>query len=180
MKLFIAFSLITVLACSKKESGDSAAPTGSQPSAKPVAMAPPPAPSSPPTEVAVAGEVSLDAFGLHMDAPARTEVTEGFQPGEVIAATPSADFTLTVALAVPPFPKTLAIAKSESTSKAPTNMKEETLADGWLLTFESNQDSSFYLQGRREIEGKAFRCFTSSSTAAGQEAAFRACKSLRP
>lgn len=103
---------------------------------------------------------------------------EGANPDEVIAMTGNADFTVYVALALPPFPKTLEEAKKESKMKMPENVKEETLPDGWALTFD-NKNGDFYVQVRREIGGKAYRCETATLSAASQGNVLKACKSLR-
>jgi hypothetical protein len=124
--------------------------------------------------------MKLAKLGLQIDVPAGTSAMDGAAPDELVLVTGNADFTATIGPAGPEFPKTLADAKKDAKPKEPANLKEETLPDGWVLTYENTATGNFYVDARREIGGKAYRCVTAAMSAASQQATAAACKTLRP
>ena len=79
-------------------------------------------------------------------------------------------------------PKTLADAKKDAEMYTPKNLKEETLPDGWALSFENEGGlgKNYWVEVRRDIGGKAIWCETTASQPEQQENALKACKSLKP
>jgi hypothetical protein len=77
--------------------------------------------------------------------------------------------------------KTLAEAKDKNSMYSPTDVKEETLADGWALSFQNKggMGTNYWVQVRRTIGGKAIWCDTTASSAEQQANALAACKSLK-
>ena len=72
-------------------------------------------------------------------------------------------------------------AKQNAQSYAPQNLEGETLADGYILTYE-NQGSvgtTYWLVGRRKFSDAAFTCGVSSPKKAHQLSAIAICKSLK-
>ena len=63
----------------------------------------------------------------------------------------------------------------------PKNLKEEKLADGWAITFdnEGGMGKNYFVNVRREIDGKSIWCETTASQEAQQTNALNFCKSLK-
>ena len=64
----------------------------------------------------------------------------------------------------------------------PKNLKTETLPDGWVVTFDNkgSMGANFFVNVRRDIGGKSYKCSTTGSNADQEKAVLAACKSLRP
>ncbi len=80
-------------------------------------------------------------------------------------------------------PTTLEAAKKEATELYnATDLQEETLPDGWLITYKNagSMGDNYWLKVRREIGGKAYTCGTSVGNKTLRDGAIAACKSLRP
>lgn len=90
--------------------------------------------------------------------------------------------SLMVGVASSSGPDTLEKAKREATEMfSGTNISEETLEDGWALTFENTGSlgKNYHVNIRRTIGGKAYYCHTMVANKVLSEGALRACKSLR-
>ncbi|HEX5059251.1 MAG TPA: hypothetical protein VFV99_07820, partial [Kofleriaceae bacterium] len=79
-------------------------------------------------------------------------------------------------------PKTLDDAKSDADMYSPKNLKDEKLADGWTLTFDNtgSMGKNFFVEVRRDINGKTYKCSTTTGDAKQAAGALAACKTLRP
>jgi hypothetical protein len=78
-------------------------------------------------------------------------------------------------------PKTLAAAKDKNSLYSPTSVNEETLPDGWALTFQNKggMGTNYWVQVRREIGGTAIWCDTTASSPEQGANALAVCKSLK-
>ncbi len=113
----------------------------------------------------------------------KISVPEGSEPspmgGDLMIMAMEASFTVGHASAS--HPQTLDAAKSEATELySATNIEEETLEDGWALTFvnEGSLGTNYWVQVRREIGGTAYWCQTSIGYEMQADGALRACKSM--
>jgi hypothetical protein len=79
-------------------------------------------------------------------------------------------------------PKDLATARGNAQGQSPTKQSDETLTDGWVLTFEAPGDggTKYVAQVRREIAGTAYWCEGTETSADRQLAVIDFCKSLAP
>jgi len=120
----------------------------------------------------------ITKLGLKIDGPGDATIEDmmGSQmirgAGLVVTVKPAGDF----------FPKTLEDAKKEATDMyTGTEMAEETLADGWALTFvnEGGMGKNYWVQVARTIDGQTYACETTASQADQQANALAACKSLK-
>ena len=77
--------------------------------------------------------------------------------------------------------KTLEDAKKNAASYKPKSLSGEELSDGYILTYESADDSGtiYWLVGRRVIDGSAYTCGVRSTKKEHQQTAITICKSLR-
>jgi hypothetical protein len=77
--------------------------------------------------------------------------------------------------------KTVAEAKTKADLYTPKNMKDETLPDGWAITFENETavGTGYWLESLRTIGGKAISCTTTATTVQQQANALAVCKSLK-
>ena len=141
----------------------------------------PPADAPPAAEPAAAGPLELSSLGLKIEGPAGTEVKPGLGgkghmvqgPGLVLTVDLASDFT----------PKTLEDGKKESEMYTEvTNLKEETLEDGWAVTWENQggMGTNYVVNVRREIGDKSVWCTTTASQPEQQANALAACKSIKP
>jgi hypothetical protein len=123
--------------------------------------------------------LDLPKLGLKADAPADSTVNDAIMgsghmimgPGLVVNVSEASDTQ----------PKTAEDAKKEAEMFSPKNLKEEKLADGWVVTFdnEGGMGKNFFAQVRREIGGKAIWCDTTASQTEQQTNAVNFCKSLK-
>lgn len=135
-----------------------------------LASAAAPAPSAP-------AELAIPALNLRMDAPAGSTISEILGSQMINGA----GLVVSVEAADAMDPATIAAARTEADLFTPTNLREETLADGWVLTYENTggMGTNYFVTARREIDGTAYMCTTTVSSAEQQTAAVAACRSLR-
>lgn len=160
MRISIALGVAAALCagCSKKDEGGAAAGKATE---------------------AKAGPTKLPKVGLTIDAPGKVEVTDAIMgDGDMLMGAGVGAMTIEVAAK----PQTLEEAKSDAELYTPKNLKEEKLADGWALTFDNtgSMGKNFFVNVRRDINGKTYTCSTTGSDAKQAAAVLAACKTLRP
>lgn len=123
--------------------------------------------------------LDLPKLGLKAEAPAESTVNDAIMGSGHMIMGPG--LVVNVAEASETQPKTVEDAKKESELFSPKNLKDEKLADGWVITFdnEGSMGKNFFAQVRRDIGGKAIWCETTASEAAQQTNAVNFCKSLK-
>jgi hypothetical protein len=140
------------------------------------------APAGKPTEAKAAakgGPTKLPKLGLSIDVPGKVDVGDAIMgDGHMLMGAGVGAMTIEVAAK----PQTLEEAKSDAELYSPKNQKEETLADGWVLTFDNtgSMGKNYFVTVRRDIDGKTYTCSTTGSDASQAAAVLAACKSLRP
>jgi len=129
------------------------------------------------SEVADAETTKLDKVGLTAMVPAGSVVSDGLT-GDGVMIMGSAPVNIGEVTAMDA--KTMAAAKREAAGFKPTNLKEEKLADGWMLSFENTGSlgTNYWLQSVRTIGGKQFKCDTTVTNNEQLAAARAVCKSL--
>jgi hypothetical protein len=123
--------------------------------------------------------LSLAKLSLKAEAPTGATVGKALVGDGLMIQGPN--LVVTVEAASRTRPKTLKDAQKEAKSYSPTNVKTETLPDGWALTFQNkgSMGANFFVNVRREIGGKAFWCETTGSQPEQQTNALNVCKSLK-
>lgn len=157
--LLVATALFT--GCKKKEEGGAAA-SGKPAEAK-----------------AAAGPTKLAKLNLSIDVPGKVEIGDAIMgEGHMLQGAGVGALTVEVA----DKPQTLDEAKSDADMYSPKNVKDEKLADGWVLSFENtgSMGKNYFVQVRREIGGKAYNCSTTTGDANQAANVLAACKTLRP
>ena len=147
---------VSMLACKKSESNGSGAAKSTE--AKPT---------------------KLPKLNLQVDVPGTAEVGDAIMgdgnmvQGEAVGA-------MQVELAKKP--QTLDEAKSDADMYSPKNLKADTLADGWALTFENtgSMGKNYFVEVRRDIGGKTYTCSTTTGSDKQAAGTLAACKTLRP
>jgi hypothetical protein len=78
-------------------------------------------------------------------------------------------------------PVTLEEAKSDADMYSPKNVKADKLADGWSLTFDNTggAGANYFVEVRREIGGKTYKCTTTQGDKDRAAAVLAACKTLK-
>ena len=124
------------------------------------------------------GPTKLPKLGLEVDAPGGPEVGDAIM-GEGHMLTGEGVGAMTIEVAEKP--QTLEEAKSDADMYSPKNLKEEKLADGWAISFENtgSMGKNYFVEVRREIGGKAYKCSTTQGEGARAAAVLAACKTLR-
>ncbi len=124
------------------------------------------------------GEVELEKLGLKAKAPAGSSVGDAIVGEGVMIQGP--DLVVTVEVASDSRPKTEEAAKKDVDIYTPKNLVTEKLEDGWSLTFdnEGGMGANFFVQVRRDIDGKSYWCETTASKPEQQANALAFCKSL--
>lgn len=123
--------------------------------------------------------VELPKVGLKIDLGAEdvASVADGMSPHSnmVIGSTPVEVDALDKA-------PTLDDEKSDAEAFSPKNFNSETLADGFVVTYDNtgSMGANYFVDVVRTIGGKPYKCSTTVSKPAQQQAAIAACKSLRP
>lgn len=123
--------------------------------------------------------LDLPKVGLKADAPADAKADDGILgAGHLVTGT---GLVVSVEEASESQPKTADDAKKEADMFSPKNLKDEKLADGWMVTFdnEGGMGKSYFVNVRRDIGGKAYWCSTTVSTPEQQTNAINFCKSLK-
>lgn len=123
--------------------------------------------------------LDLPKLGLKADAPAESTVNDAIMGTGHMIMGPG--LVVNVAEASDSQPKTADDAKKEAEMFTPKNLKDEKLADGWVVTFdnEGSMGKNFFAQVRRDIGGKAIWCETTASQPEQQTNAVNFCKSLK-
>ncbi len=125
-----------------------------------------------------AAVVKLDTLGLELDVPGKVEVGKAIG-GDGSMLQGSGIGAMTVEVAKTPMP--IDEAKSDAKMYSPKNLKDETLPDGWLLTYENKgaMGTNYFVESRRTIDGKEIKCGTTGGDAKQVANVVAACKSLR-
>lgn len=122
-------------------------------------------------------EQDLPKFGLKITLPAGATVGDAIvgeghmiTNGVVLTITPPNDFS----------PETLEAAKEAAQMFTPTNIQEETLPDGWLLTYENTggMGTNYFTVVRRTIGDKTVMCEGTNVSAEQQAGSVAACRSI--
>jgi hypothetical protein len=122
-------------------------------------------------------DLALPALNLHVSVPQGSSVSEMLGMQMVTGS----GVTFSVKAATDSDPATLEAARSEASMFTPVNIAEETLSDGWVLTYENTggMGTNYFATVRRDIGGTAYMCSATVMEAAQRQAAVDACKSLR-
>jgi hypothetical protein len=126
-----------------------------------------------------AGPTKLPKLNLSIDVPGKVEVGDAIMgeghmlQGESIGA---------MQIEVAEKKKTLDDAKSDAEMYGPKDLKDETLPDGWAVTYSNtgSMGKNFFVDVQRDIGGKTYHCSTTGSEEKQQQAVLAACKSLKP
>jgi len=127
---------------------------------------------------AKAGPTKLPKLGLQLDVPGDVNVGDAIM-GEGNSVQGSEVGSMQVEVFKDP--QTIAQAKDDAAMYNPKNEKEETLPDGWVLTYENTgaAGTNYWVTVRRDIGGKTYKCWTTGSEPGQASAVAAACKSLR-
>ncbi len=157
--LVLSFGLVAVTAfagCAKKDGDSSGGGGGGGPPAA----------------------VKLDKLGLQVDVPGKVTVGDAIMAeGALLQGSGIGAMQVELAKAATP----LAEAKSDADMYSPKNLKAEELADGWSLTFDNkgSMGTNYFVDVRRTIDGKNYKCSTTGADATQAAAVLTACKTLR-
>lgn len=123
--------------------------------------------------------LDIAKLGLKADVPEGSAAGDAIVGDGVLIQGPG--LVIDIAAASDSTPKTIEDAKSEAEMYSPKDLKEEKLADGFALSFvnEGGMGTNYWVQVRREIDGKAYWCTTTASQPEQQANALAACKSLK-
>jgi hypothetical protein len=126
-------------------------------------------------------EQKIDKLGLKFDYDASKSDGANLTDMAGSVMVMLANVTLTVTPAKADSPKTIDAAKKEAELFDPKNIKDEKLADGWLITFDNTGSlgANYFLVMRREIDGKAYKCETTANSVEQRDEAIKICKSLK-
>lgn len=169
MKILLALPLmLTLAACGGATKGDAKKTDAKAGDAK-AADAP-----------KAAGPLDLPKLGLKADAVPDATVGEMIPKGDGHMIQ-GPGLVVTAQIASDSRPKTVEDAKKEADMYTPKNLKEEKLADGWAITFdnEGGMGKNYFVNVRREIDGKSIWCETTASQEEQQTNALNFCKSLK-
>ncbi len=149
-----------LFSCSKKEDGAGGAPASGGGGDKPAAT-------------------KLAKLGLTIDVPGEVVVADGMSENTVML-TGSGIGAMQVGLAKTP--QSANEATADAKMYTPTNMSTEIIPPGgWLMTFENKgaAGTNYWVDSRRDLGGKSYKCGTTGSDPAQAKAVAFACKSLR-
>jgi hypothetical protein len=127
---------------------------------------------------APAGDLELSRFGLKIAAPAGATVSNAIVgEGHMVMG---GGLVVTVTAPSSLSPETLDAAKETAAMYTPTNLQEETLEDGFALTYENTggMGTNYFVVVRRTLGDKTVMCEGTTATAEQQAAALTACKSI--
>lgn len=122
--------------------------------------------------------VKLPKLGLQLDAPGEVKVDDAIGgEGHMLMGPGIGAMSIEVAKEA----QALDAAKEDAKMYSPTNAKDETLPDGWAMTFENKggMGTNYWVDVRRTIDGKNYKCGTTGSDAKQAAAVLAACKTLR-
>jgi fructose-specific component phosphotransferase system IIB-like protein len=180
MRSMLAISLVALIGLTSTacDSKSEAKPAESSPAKKDAKSGDAKAGEAKADAPAAASKLDLAKIGLKADAPAGATVGDGVMGTGVMVM--GDNLVVGVEEASASAPKTIDEAKSEAEMYGPKNIKEEKLADGWLLTFENegSMGKNYHVNARREIGGKAYSCTTMQSSPEQSANAVAFCKSL--
>lgn len=156
--LFIALASLatTTTACSKKDGGGSAKKSSES----------------------AAGPLKLPKLGLTVEVPGEATVGDGvLGDGQAVTGEDIGIMQIEVAEK----PETLDEAKSDADMYTPKNLKADKLADGWSLSFDNTggAGANYFVEVRREIGGKTYKCSTTQGDKDRAAAVLAACKTLK-
>ena len=122
--------------------------------------------------------VAIEKLGIKVTVPQGSTVGDGVGGDGVMIQGP--DLVVMIELATDMTAATIDAAKEEADMYSPKNLESETLADGWVVTFDNTggMGTNYFVNVRRELGGKAYWCTTTSSTPEQKANAIAACKSL--
>lgn len=168
IQILVVVLATTAFACKSKDEGTAGSAAGAGAAAageKPAAAGP--------TILAKAG-------GLKIDLPEGASVSDGFGGTDGVSIM-GTDLLVNIAEASEIRPKTVAEARKEAEMYSPKNLKDETLADGWTLTYDNEAagGKSYFVNARRTIGGKSWWCDSVGTKPEQQANALAACKNLR-
>jgi hypothetical protein len=126
-----------------------------------------------------AGPTKLPKLGLQVDVPGAVEIGDAIMgEGHMLQGGSIGAMQVEIAQKA----QTLDEAKSDSELYSPKNVKSETLADGWTLTYENtgSMGKNYFVEVRRDLGGKTYMCSTTGGDAKQAAAVLAACKTLRP
>ena len=123
--------------------------------------------------------LAIPGLGVTAQAPEGSTVDKAIIGDGMTITGP--DLRATVSAAGKDNPKTLAEAKDKNSLYSPTNWTEETLPDGWAVTFQNHgaMGTNYWVQVRRTIGAKAIWCEANVNDDASAAAGLAACKSLK-
>jgi len=123
--------------------------------------------------------VPLQGLGVTAQAPEGSPADKAIIGDGITITGP--DLRATVEVAGKDHAKTLVEAKDKNALYSPTNWKEETLTDGWAVTFQNHgaMGTNYWVQARRTIGGKAYWCEANVNDEASSAAGLAVCKSLK-
>ena len=150
--LFIALASLSATGCSKKEGGGGGGES--------------------------AGPTKLPKIGLVINVPGEVEVGDAVMgTGHMLTGAEVGAMQVEVAEK----PQTLEEAKSDADMYSPKNVKADKLADGWSLTFDNTggAGANYFVEVRREIDGKTYKCTTTQGDKDRAAAVLAACKTLK-
>jgi hypothetical protein len=120
----------------------------------------------------------LPKLGLQIDAPGEIKVDDAIGgEGHMLMGSGIGAMSIEVAKEA----QTVDAAKEDAGMYTPTNLKTETLPDGWAMSFENkgSMGTNYWVDVRRAIDGKSYKCGTTGSDAKQAAAVLAACKTLR-
>lgn len=166
-----ALCLALVAGCSKKEADkapDNAGAAGGAPAAA----------ADKPGGGGGGKEVKLPKLGLALDTAGEITLADSIGgEGHMLMGGSVGGLTVDAVKT----PQTLDEAKEEAKMMNPANLKDETLPDGWVLSFENtgSMGTNYWVDVRRTIDGKPYKCGGTVTQASQAAAAVAACKTLR-
>ena len=122
--------------------------------------------------------VKLPKLGLALDAPGEVKVDDAIGgEGHMLSGSGVGAMTVEVAKEA----QALEAAQEDAKMYTPANLKTETLSDGWAMTFQNKgaAGTNYWVDVRRTIDGKSYKCGTTGSDAGQAAAVLAACKTLR-
>ncbi len=130
-----------------------------------------------PERVSAGGAFALPALNLQLDVPAGSTVRE-MLGAQMISG---AGVTLSIKAANPMSPADIEAARDQAEMYNGTNVSEETLDDGFVMTYQNTggMGDNFFAVVRRQIRETAYMCESTTADAAQRDAAVAACRSLR-
>jgi hypothetical protein len=127
---------------------------------------------------AASGPAKLPKLGLVIDVPGEVTVGDAVMgEGNMLQGSSVGAMQVEVEKKT----QTLDEAKADADMYSPKNVKAETLSDGWALSFENkgSMGANFFVDVRRTIDGKLYKCWVTTGEAKQAEAVLAACKTLK-